>query len=770
VTGGLAAAELTAAGAFAAVTKETAFLTGAIGRLGRANTTLLVAQAELNAMVAEGTITGAAYQAQLNKVAAAESALAIRKQALTATQAEFNALQTAGVATSATAGAAAATNVGIFARLGAAMSAVAAAAAPIAIVLAAITAAIAVGTVIYRAFEDEIDGLLGTMWDFAKAVGGGIKDAVVGFFDWANSGLTSLAQKLRNVAAAIGLASNKDVVQAQANKAAPDQSAAETKRLAEAASAAKALRDVVNVTMKAINDSIETAVGAAKDLGQSISAGAIDAARSAAVYDKLSSTMLMFGEVIKKPTDLIKRDFNIALAKNREEIRQNGIILADTKLVYAEFANELDKAGQEIDKQAIRLGNSALVSRQYQNEINSLSLALKDFQDRQANIGLQEAILTDELERAASAAQKQAAEIEDASTANSRFAIETQNAANAIRAETLLLGDSRKMRILFGQEQQKTENSMKRESVMLEELRNAYSANTISLKTYLEMISKYSDVLLTPSEIADKYIKSSQDELAVIDKKKLAFDELIKRYRAGDIATKTFQETAKAIGAATPQIRAVTSELQTHEEKIQEYNDAIKESINSATDTFVTEFTSAFMKGEGILDSFKNFFSNVMNDIAQRIIKKQLTEPIADALNGMLNDVMKSTGGIGSVLSGIFSNAAGGGGSGFFGNIGSALGGIASSIGSFFGFANGGMIGAGQTGLVGENGPEYITGPANITPMDQTGSKDKNPIINFNIQAIDTQTGVQFLLQNKPAIVSMVSQAYNERGRRGVNG
>jgi hypothetical protein len=39
--------------------------------------------------------------------------------------------------------------------------------------------------------------------------------------------------------------------------------------------------------------------------------------------------------------------------------------------------------------------------------------------------------------------------------------------------------------------------------------------------------------------------------------------------------------------------------------------------------------------------------------------------------------------------------------------------------------------------------------------------------VNFTINAIDTQTGVGFLLQNKPAIINMVSDAYNRRGRNG---
>ena len=43
-------------------------------------------------------------------------------------------------------------------------------------------------------------------------------------------------------------------------------------------------------------------------------------------------------------------------------------------------------------------------------------------------------------------------------------------------------------------------------------------------------------------------------------------------------------------------------------------------------------------------------------------------------------------------------------------------------------------------------------------------------IVNFNINAVDTQTGVEFLLKNKPQIIGMVSQAHNQRGRQGITG
>jgi hypothetical protein len=42
--------------------------------------------------------------------------------------------------------------------------------------------------------------------------------------------------------------------------------------------------------------------------------------------------------------------------------------------------------------------------------------------------------------------------------------------------------------------------------------------------------------------------------------------------------------------------------------------------------------------------------------------------------------------------------------------------------------------------------------------------------VNFNLTAVDTQTGVGFLLANRANIVGMVQEAFNRRGARGPLG
>ena len=172
------------------------------------------------------------------------------------------------------------------------------------------------------------------------------------------------------------------------------------------------------------------------------------------------------------------------------------------------------------------------------------------------------------------------------------------------------------------------------------------------------------------------------------------------------------------------------------------------------------------MRGKLSLSSFKDFFGSILNDIAAMIVKKQFVSPIVDALTGAM-----SGGGMGGSLLGSIASAAGKNTGFSLGGVGdffsSAWGGISDFFGGFF--ADGGYLPAGQFGIAGEAGPEIITGPANIVPMDKLSEGNQpTPIVNFTINAIDTQTGVEFLMKNKPQIIGMVQQGFNSQGKRGI--
>lgn len=91
---------------------------------------------------------------------------------------------------------------------------------------------------------------------------------------------------------------------------------------------------------------------------------------------------------------------------------------------------------------------------------------------------------------------------------------------------------------------------------------------------------------------------------------------------------------------------------------------------------------------------------------------------------------------------------------------------IASTFGAFGGggggsspfagfFANGGLIPSGKFGVVGENGPELISGPANITPMD--GAIGGSTQVVYNINAVDAPS-FKSLIARDPGFIHAVAQ------------
>lgn len=158
-----------------------------------------------------------------------------------------------------------------------------------------------------------------------------------------------------------------------------------------------------------------------------------------------------------------------------------------------------------------------------------------------------------------------------------------------------------------------------------------------------------------------------------------------------------------------------------------EYIDTTTNGANHARDIFA-DTTSAME------DSIKSFvttgkfqFQDLVNSILDSLLDAQISQLTGNLMNS-------------------------GGGSG------------GSAVGDFFAgfFANGGLIPAGQVGIVGERGPELISGPANITPLNNTGG-GMGGQVTYNINAVDANSFKQ-LVAKDPAFMYAVT----EQGRRSL--
>jgi hypothetical protein len=161
----------------------------------------------------------------------------------------------------------------------------------------------------------------------------------------------------------------------------------------------------------------------------------------------------------------------------------------------------------------------------------------------------------------------------------------------------------------------------------------------------------------------------------------------------------------------------------------------------SINEDFAGTLENALSDGKLELNDFRGFFQQTM------------TKLISEALRG------------GNGISGAFSGLFGGGGNllgGLFGG-GGFMSGLFGGIGKIFGFADGGRPPVGRPSIVGERGPELFVpdSAGTVVPNHAMGGAN----VTFNINAIDTVSGTQFLLDNKQQITMMIQQAGHRRGK-----
>jgi len=147
-----------------------------------------------------------------------------------------------------------------------------------------------------------------------------------------------------------------------------------------------------------------------------------------------------------------------------------------------------------------------------------------------------------------------------------------------------------------------------------------------------------------------------------------------------------------------------------------------------------TQLTQALITGQA---SFRDFALSIISDLTSMIIKAMLFRSIKSALKG-------------TTLGGLINGASGG------------------AVTSVEHKASGGSLNKGKPFIVGEQGREIFVpkSDGHLVPNHQIGGGNLN--VTFNLNAIDTQTGTGFLMENKQAIIGMVDQAYRRQGRQGV--
>lgn len=525
-------------------------------------------------------------------------------------------------------------------------------------------------------------------------------------------------------------------------------------------------------------------------LSKAIREGIDDPALLSAAFDQASRAAETLGIVLQKPISIINRDLIFGLDQAEEKLRQQAIELKNTGAQYIKFDQEARTAALANEELALKLNNSTLQQKIYANELRASNLQLQDQQQRLNDINLQQGLYRNEIDQAAQSLQDQRQRLADTTLQQALYRDEIARGNLELVNQRQRLSDATLQQALYAQEVQRTyleleqqqqrlndtvnfertlQNELRRSWLELEEKRKRLentgyqeelfnqsvlrsrqaiqeqttalglanqklAEGKISLQEYADILGQVNERLLSSDQLLKKYTAQSEDEVALTRRKKEALDQLIENYKqAGGVGTESFRKTAEALGINSDQLDLIVAQYGSYADLVQERNEAIKKSIFSASKTFVDEFTQAFIQGKNVLDSFKNFFVNILNNIASELIKQQIAKPIASLLGNFIGGLIP-------------------------------------------GLADGGIAKSNQAYIIGEEGPElFVPGKTGrVLPNDVLGSTmgaqdggNGALTVNFTINAVDTQTGVQFLLQNKPVITSMISDAYNRRGRRG---
>ena len=86
---------------------------------------------------------------------------------------------------------------------------------------------------------------------------------------------------------------------------------------------------------------------------------------------------------------------------------------------------------------------------------------------------------------------------------------------------------------------------------------------------------------------------------------------------------------------------------------------------------------------------------------------------------------------------------------------------------SFLGFAKGGAVSKGKPVVVGERGPElFVPNSTGQIQQNARGTGGGSVNVNFNIEAIDSNSFNDVLVENRGIITSIINNALNEKGRR----
>lgn len=273
----------------------------------------------------------------------------------------------------------------------------------------------------------------------------------------------------------------------------------------------------------------------------------------------------------------------------------------------------------------------------------------------------------------------------------------------------------------------------------------------------IQLEAQVNEVMMRRQAIAEQLSKLSVgDQIKIntaLNNATLTTSDLIgKTNDLGNAFDDAFRQQIRGAGLSREAFNRVT-------EGVALQNNAIRESTGISVDSQRTIYQQSRLFETGWKQAFNSYVDNATNAAAEaKRIFELFTQGMEDLLvnlfktgkfewknflNAMVEELLRSQ--IRQTMANIFN----------FGGSNQGGGNIFGSLGKMLGFANGGIIPTNGPVIVGERGPEILTGAAGrqVIPNNQLGG---STIVNYNINAVDAASFKQ-LVARDPSFIHAVA-------------
>lgn len=278
---------------------------------------------------------------------------------------------------------------------------------------------------------------------------------------------------------------------------------------------------------------------------------------------------------------------------------------------------------------------------------------------------------------------------------------------------------------------------LREELELREEIAQQKERDELFLNTQLTLQEQLNDLVRdSQNDLDDLNLTAFQKEIQdlnrqVGDKLISSFDDLKRAWKNGLISSDEYIAEMKRLEEFAETAFEKIKENTTRQREVQR---SFAFGWKQAFQSFSDDATNAAKKAEkmftqmsqGIEDTIVNFvktgkleFKSLIADMLETLLRSQIQQLMAQTL-------------------GAFGGGSGGGAS------------LSKLFAGFF--ANGGMIPSGSFGVVGERGPELVSGPATVMPMSGGGA------VTYNINAVDAMSFKQMVARDPGFIHAVANQ------------